>query len=839
MAGVFPRLRRGELPNSDKWELARVAVGTQDWDSTLGQFLAETEGRPRLLFLDQLDALDNASQLARFGHLLEKAVEAAGHPDGRLRLILGWRETVTQSFRTSLPRLAAALATEPLNLELPDVAARRSAIEKPVAMRGRILEPGLTERLLSDAGEDPLALALLQMVLPRLWNTQQRGWLTNATYDTLDGISGAFVTHVEAAYTALSAADQGTVKALLLRLVATDTPPGAFRIRAVMWEEIRTQPELVARGADVMASLPEARVVVVGHDSKTGVVRVTLGHRMHAVPWPRLWAWVREEQQLLKWREVLETSLTEWKAKKCDNGALLSGALLTEAQSMRAQFSRQLTEEERRYIDVSSAFEARMKRRQKIGSSVMAGLAIILVALWIDEQDRLSKKVDVAQSAKVESSADVLANATRQLAPLSKDDKEQAAQILKSAQLQLSKVDLSGSAADLLATVNREIETAITIGNIQQAKQSLANAQAQLTKMAPVRDNTRVYVQYTDEADSSLVDSLSKTIRAVWTVEAPELREESTCGDVRFFYSADRPMAERLRQHLASALGARGIKFEPRLLDLSGRFSSVRPGTLEIWLPPLGDLKVQSAHRENRVDRAELRVVPAGCFISGSLRSERRDLLKRIGNAENMSRYNDEKPKREIWQGAFYMYKYEVTNEQFARFAAATCKPNRQSKCPSEKPPGELSHPVRFVSWKDADAYCRWAGGRLPTEEEWEKAARGVDGRIWAWGNKADSTRFQGKTALIQGPAPVGSHPSGDSPYDISDMAGNLWEMTSSRWDADSHTMKGGSYLNTLAESRASVRWASSKEAQGVEYLGFRCIQPIASPGQNEAAKAD
>lgn len=110
-------------------------------------------------------------------------------------------------------------------------------------------------------------------------------------------------------------------------------------------------------------------------------------------------------------------------------------------------------------------------------------------------------------------------------------------------------------------------------------------------------------------------------------------------------------------------------------------------------------------------------------------------------------------------------------------------------------------------------------------EDEWEKAARGTDGRIWPWGNEPDPTRFWGKEQSDgKRIAEVGRFPAGDSPYGVSDMAGNLWELTASAWDGNQHVMKGGSYLNTLMEVRAFWRWASSLEDKGADYLGFRCV---------------
>jgi formylglycine-generating enzyme required for sulfatase activity len=139
---------------------------------------------------------------------------------------------------------------------------------------------------------------------------------------------------------------------------------------------------------------------------------------------------------------------------------------------------------------------------------------------------------------------------------------------------------------------------------------------------------------------------------------------------------------------------------------------------------------------------------------------------------------SDEEPQRKVYLDAYWMYRTPVTVAQYQRFCQATRRP-------MPKAPGwgwEADHPVVNVSWHDAKAYGDWAGVALPTEAEWEKAARGTDGREYPWGNTWDSAKAvcSVSPASARSTAPVGSFPGGASPYGCLDMAGNVWE-----WCAD------------------------------------------------------
>lgn len=157
-------------------------------------------------------------------------------------------------------------------------------------------------------------------------------------------------------------------------------------------------------------------------------------------------------------------------------------------------------------------------------------------------------------------------------------------------------------------------------------------------------------------------------------------------------------------------------------------------------------------------------LVPAGAFIMGT-DSARAD-------AQNH-------PQHKVTLPAYRIDKYPVTNAQYARFVAATGHHPPPSWGGGRIPRGQELHPVTLVSWYDAASYAKWAGKRLPTEEEWEKAARGTDGRRWPWGETMDASRLN-TYYNVGNTTPVTQYPRGASPYGAMDMAGNVSEWTAS-----------------------------------------------------------
>jgi serine/threonine-protein kinase len=200
-----------------------------------------------------------------------------------------------------------------------------------------------------------------------------------------------------------------------------------------------------------------------------------------------------------------------------------------------------------------------------------------------------------------------------------------------------------------------------------------------------------------------------------------------------------------------------------------------------------------------------------------------------------------ERPAHPVTVKSFFIDKHEVTCEEYAKFVRATNHPVPPGWVNGTFPAGAARKPVTGVSWEDASAFAQWAGKRLPTEEEWEFAARGTDGRRFPWGNQwgsgvanADVTA-RGHHHVSN----VGAHPNGPSPFGALDMAGNAWEWTSSDLVAypggqlsspthhDHKVIRGGSFKNTREQANTTFRKCYVMKGGDYSDIGFRCVQDL------------
>jgi len=291
--------------------------------------------------------------------------------------------------------------------------------------------------------------------------------------------------------------------------------------------------------------------------------------------------------------------------------------------------------------------------------------------------------------------------------------------------------------------------------------------------------------------------------RTVGTVSQTPLRLEANAGThtLRLEASGYKPRETRIE---VKANTEQPIQFELERIT-----EALRAGTIE---------------RRGR-DNAEMVYIPSGTFTMGDTH----------GDGDS-----DEKPTHKVTVADFWLDRTEVTSAQFARFIQASSY--RAEGEWQRETSGKDQHPVVNVTWNDALAYCRWADKRLPTEAEWEYAARGTDGRKYPWGNAWEDSRarFSGNRGN-QATAPVGSYPTGASPFGVLDMAGNVWEWVSSLYKpyryslsdgredlnaSGSRVFRGGSWFFDPWNLRSANRGWHGPAHRNID-LGFRCAQDV------------
>jgi serine/threonine-protein kinase len=214
------------------------------------------------------------------------------------------------------------------------------------------------------------------------------------------------------------------------------------------------------------------------------------------------------------------------------------------------------------------------------------------------------------------------------------------------------------------------------------------------------------------------------------------------------------------------------------------------------------------------------------------------------GGAFKMGR-NDgddyEKPAHDVSVKPFFMDLYEVTCAEYHKFIQATGHKPPPSWKGGNIPAGSERKPVTDINYEDAEAYAKWAGKRLPTEEEWEFAARGTDGRLFPWGDKWEKDKARANAnAAAKGLADVGSYKDGASPFGLHDMAGNAWEWTSTPLAAypdgklpevphkDAMVIRGGCYLSGLDGASVTYRgWVKKTGEESYKQTGLRTVKDM------------
>ncbi|MDO9302903.1 MAG: formylglycine-generating enzyme family protein, partial [Anaerolineales bacterium] len=250
------------------------------------------------------------------------------------------------------------------------------------------------------------------------------------------------------------------------------------------------------------------------------------------------------------------------------------------------------------------------------------------------------------------------------------------------------------------------------------------------------------------------------------------------------------------------------------------------PTSSQVTIPTLGIGSIMNSEK----DGMTILYVPAGEFTMG---------IKDGGPDKEM-------PVHTVYLDAFWIDQTEVTNKQYAACVSdGGCTPPYDTSSHSRASYYGNSEfddfPVIYVIWRQANAYCSWAGRELPTEAQWEKAARGTDERAYPWGNDAPNDTLLNYNRKVDDTTKVGSYETGKSFYGAYDMAGNVWEWVTSLYkpypydasdgrenmnSSNTRVVRGGSWVNDYLYVRSAIRYRGYPvSASGID--GFRCARSL------------
>lgn len=232
--------------------------------------------------------------------------------------------------------------------------------------------------------------------------------------------------------------------------------------------------------------------------------------------------------------------------------------------------------------------------------------------------------------------------------------------------------------------------------------------------------------------------------------------------------------------------------------------------------------------------------VPAGKFTMGAKAEDALAECQKYQSGCQLSWFKNEEPPHEVDLTAFWLDQTDVTNAMYTKcVSAGKCDPPSDTSHYNNS--SYANHPVVYVNWNKAKTYCEWAGRQLPTEAQWEKAARGTDGRIYPWGNTAPDNTLLNYNSNVGDTTEVGKYPKGASPYGTLDMAGNVWQWVADWYNdtyyqsspssnplgpdsGQSRVLRGGTwFINDDGVRSADRGWNGPTNTVAYFIIGFRC----------------
>jgi formylglycine-generating enzyme required for sulfatase activity len=832
-----------------------------------------TAPRRLIMFVDQLEEVltlaDPPEAAAATTALVALLESVAG-----LRLIATLRSDFLARLST-LPALGD-MVTRALYLLKPlSIHGVREAIVGPARITGLRFESGaLVDELVASAGSSGGELPLLQFALAQLWEARdvERGMICTATLASLGGVAGALARHADGVLAELQPRHLPLARALLIALV-TDEGTRARRSAAELRAVAGNADDAEATAA-VLETLVQGRLVTV-EDAGGEAASYQIAHDFLVDGWDTLRGWRGHDIERSVARQRLQRAAAEWERLGRPADALWTGRRLVEVAELSP----------RALGSVEAAFLAQSRRaarrRRYLRHAVVLGVPILFGLGFVGArivahrqlQDAIAQHVAAAQRSVVRAG-----DLEREVAELRRaafaafDQREPSAED-RWTRLVERQTELDATHA--LAAEQLEMALALDGGDrgVRHRFAALLHDRARLAEL------THRTAERDERVQRMLAYDDDGVQRARWN-EPARLIVESVPSPARVI--AQRYLDDHGRRRLADPIE---LGSTPRLIG------SLAPGPYLVTVQVTGRPEVRAPILLERGEKLAITVpvpaevppgyvfVPPGRFLYGS--SDNDDMRRTMMSAQ---------PLHQVLTKSFLIARHEVTFGDWIEFLRDLPSGERATRLPHtpEAPSahasasvelaqprpdhfvlrlqptsrtyvGEPGQPIRYerataaiqdwmrmpvsgISWDDALAYAAWldrtgrlAGARPCTEHEWERAARGADGRLFPHGDRlapsdANFAETYGRASDAFGPDEVGSHPRSDSPFGVADLAGNGWEWVLAVSGTDQVAIRGGGWYHNPLAARSNNREPCEPSMRAVT-VGLRICAGVASEG--------
>ena len=863
MAGLLPRLQEGALPDSDTWHyyhpivpgsapLAHLAdllkpenlediplwtieniEKLRDDPNQLAKMVADVNKTPAVILIDQFEETftlchDEEEREAFLNNILNLVQSR----DQRHIVILTMR-TDYESHLNKAPLFQSIFQQGEIRVTSMNAAELRDAIEKPAQSVGLKFDEELIDTIIREILGEPAALPLLQFSLLKLWDNRERNRITWEAYRRVGGVMQALENTAEEIYDAMLPEEQVATKRIMMRMVQPSQGFEVTRAR-VRRRSLYQAGEATDRIDRVLQKWIDAHLIHLNKGDTDEDDQLEVAHEALVRNWPRMVDWLDEERVLLRHRQRLMTQAEHWSENGREPELLLRGSALLEVQGFD-----DLNPLEREFIDASYAERDReelekekIRQRERRFSVALAVLAVfsilgVLAVFYVNQK---------AQAIQTEA-----------------------------AELAAGAAELAADAAELAAASTSDA----AVANVARAEATRAAADAilsQLTAVAIAKTSTQqaLQVQITATAQEAVVAAQAGAIETSQAQNATRMEVESTATSaaIRVTSTAQAGLAQE-----ATITAAKDTPSSPDVPTDVTAVPTMTPDAQTLMDQFQNNASLGTIFRDK--DNMPMLYITGSEFEMGAAPGDE--------NAQA-----NEMPSRLVSINDFYIDQYEVSVQQFANFLNAiggysdNCG-NGRFDCTAtgfetsftlllnnvglyEPSAGYGSYPINWVTWYGAADYCEWAGGRLPTEAEWEYAASGLDNRIYPWG---DTPLPNNRLALFGQEfvrvniydvlKPVNYYPDGVSPFGAFSMAGSMWEWVQDDYAEDytnaasdgsafvnssdeftgEKVLRGGGWTSPAERIRTTTRlnaapiWRDINSNREYSRIGFRCADDL------------